>query len=936
MPKVECYADNSSGGIQTELIKRILRVSKDPAVSFSLNGSVLGINDQWSSYNLQFNHETIEKLTDLFSKKQVQAILEKVADTFDTGVLENISLLPHLIKSRQFDGTIVSFDDFYTLTLAAKEVGEENETGLKNLQDLTNALEAIPAPVFFKDANYIYRAVNQAFLDYIGYTREEVVGKGVYDISPKEQADIFYQADVDLVKSGKLQTYETNVIEKSGVKRTVIFHKNIVRNKNGEDLGIIGIVLDITKRKEAEKEAQENASVLNAIMQNSTAHIFVKDPEGRYTHASEAFTKEYGWPKGYMLGKTDHQLFPKEIADRMASWHEQVVEKGQIRIERDELPVKNGVKYYLTTVFSLKDRNDELIGTSLIAGDITDHIKTQKKLEQASERLEHEVEKRTRALSAEISTRKQAEDELRKMLLSSPIAVGISEIDSGRLSFANASLCKLLDRTEEELITDSTLQFWPDLSVRDRLVAELKRNGRTIPIEVQIYGRDKSLVWVLLSWTRVYINGEPKIVSWLHEIEKIKHAEAVLQRSKHELEDIVAERTKELEAEIHEKLKVEQALRDREQLLEAYVRSSSDWFWGMDEELKYSSVSDRFEERTGLSPKDILGKYRWDYLSRSGDENDPWSDHRRTLENHEPFRDYPISVTRKDGTTLHALTSGVPTFDDNGDFTGYVGVAKDVSDEVKAKEHAESVELQLQQSQKMEAIGQLTGGIAHDFNNILAIIVGNAEILQEMIPADDPSQKFLSTIDRSATRGAQLTQRLLAYSRKQELRPVEVNLNELIAGIGDMVERLIGETINVRYQFNTATAFVLADPSQLENAFVNLCINARDAMPDGGDLTIKTNNLVIDANNQSTYPELEPGKYSYLCVTDTGSGMDEKTLAHVFEPFFTTKKVGKGTGLGLSMIYGFAKQSGGATKLFSEPGKGTRARIILPSLSDDF
>ncbi|MBE7638171.1 PAS domain S-box protein [Sneathiella sp. P13V-1] len=935
MPKATCYSEVDSGLTELNFVKRILQISQDPAIALSPEGKVIGINAHWSSYNLKFNHEAIENLTDLFTKKTVSEILKAASGAKETASLNNISLLSRLVKNRKFDASLVNFGDFFTLTLTAKEAAEINETGLHSLQDLTTALEAIPAPVFFKDANYIYRAVNQAFLDHIGYTREEVIGKGVYEVSPKEQADIFYKADVDLVNSGKLQTYETNIVEKSGFKGTAIFHKNIVRNKEGEHLGIIGIILDITKRKEAEREAQENASVLNAIMKNSSAHIFVKDPEGRYTHASETFTKEYGWPPGYMLGKTDHQLFPKPIADRMVEWDQQVVERGQIQIERDELPIKNGTKYYLTTVFSLKDKDGKLIGTSLIAGDITDQIKAQKRLEQASERLEHEVEKRTRALSVEVATRKQAEGELRKMLQSSPIAVGISEIDSGRLSFANASLCKLLGRTEEQLITDSTLQFWPDLSVRAHLVEELRKNGKTVPIETQVYGKNNSLIWVLLSWTRVFINGEPKIVSWLHEIEKIKHAEAVLQRSKDDLEELVAERTQELEIEIEEKQKVEEALRDREQLLESYANASSDWFWGMDKDLKYSTVSDRFQERTGLDPSEIIGKHRWDYLDKSDGADDPWTSHKRTLENQEPFRDFPIALKRKDGTILHALTSGVPTFDEKGEFTGYVGVGKDVSEEVTAREHAKNVEQQLQQAQKMEAIGQLTGGIAHDFNNILAIIMGNAELLQEMVPEDDPLQKFLESIDRSATRGAQLTQRLLAYSRKQELRPVELSLNELIAGIGDMVERLIGETIRVRYQFNTSTSHVLADSGQLENAFVNLCINARDAMPDGGDLVIKTNNLVIDANNQSTYPELEPGNYSYLCVTDTGSGMDEETLAHVFEPFFTTKKVGKGTGLGLSMIYGFAKQSGGAAKLFSEPGKGTRARIILPSLSDD-
>ncbi|MBO6825596.1 MAG: PAS domain S-box protein, partial [Sneathiella sp.] len=598
----------------------------------------------------------------------------------------------------------------------------------------------------------------------------------------------------------------------------------------------------------------------------------------------------------------------------------------------------DGLKHHLIVKFALRDKSENLLGVGLIASDITELTEAENELKRASEELEKEVARRTQELSEEIAIRQQTEEELRNILSDSPIAVGISKPRSGYMSFANESLCKLLGRPREELVGHSTIQFWPDIAVRDRLIKEFRENGRTEPIETQIYAKDKKKLWVLPSWTSLTIDGESVIVSWLQDIEKIKTAEVVLQQSNEELEARVAERTQALKAEIDVRLKVEEALREREQLLETYATASSDWFWGMDTEFRYNSLSDKFEQLTGIPVSSLIGKYRWEYVvpSEAGEQVDAfWKEHRKLLERHEPFRDMPVHIQTSDGSTLHALTSGVPIFDKNGKFDGYVGIGRDVTEAVKAQQHAEAMEIQLRQSQKMEAIGQLTGGIAHDFNNILAIILGNTELMQEMVPPDDQLQRFLGSIDRSANRGAQLTQRLLAYSRKQELRPEKLNINKLIANIGELVDRLISEEIEVTYNFNTATRDVLADPGQLENAFVNICINARDAMPEGGQLDIKTNNLVIDARNQDKYPDLKPGQYSYLCITDTGNGMDEETLAHAFEPFFTTKETGKGTGLGLSMIYGFARQSGGTVSLASTPGHGTRARLILPSVMDE-
>ncbi|KRE16513.1 hypothetical protein ASE66_11435 [Bosea sp. Root483D1] len=242
----------------------------------------------------------------------------------------------------------------------------------------------------------------------------------------------------------------------------------------------------------------------------------------------------------------------------------------------------------------------------------------------------------------------------------------------------------------------------------------------------------------------------------------------------------------------------------------------------------------------------------------------------------------------------------------------------------------------LRQSQKMEAVGQLTGGIAHDFNNILAGIGGSLEMAQARIAqgriAD--TERFLTGAKSAVRRAASLTERLLAFSRRQTLAPKPVNVNGLVNGMLDLITRSVGPTIAIEAVGAAGLWTVHADASQLENALLNLCINSRDAMPDGGRLTIETANRWMD-ERAARSRDLKPGQYVSLCVSDTGTGMTPDVIERAFDPFFTTKPIGQGTGLGLSMVYGFAGQSGGAARIYSEPGKGTMICIYLPRRAGD-
>jgi signal transduction histidine kinase len=285
-----------------------------------------------------------------------------------------------------------------------------------------------------------------------------------------------------------------------------------------------------------------------------------------------------------------------------------------------------------------------------------------------------------------------------------------------------------------------------------------------------------------------------------------------------------------------------------------------------------------------------------------------------------------LQVCAQDGE-IHQIAWSVVVV---GDLVQAVG--RDVTAEREAQAALLRAEDALRQSQKMEALGQLTGGIAHDFNNLLTGIIGSMDILKRRIAAGryDDVERFMDAASTSANRAAALIHRLLAFARRQPLDPQPVDINLLIGGIEDLLRRSVGEQVRLKIALCGQAWLALTDANQLENALLNLVINARDAMPSGGKLTIETGNITLARPDRRGPDEIEPGDYTVVGVTDTGTGMTRETLAKVFDPFFTTKPIGQGTGLGLSMIYGFAKQSGGNVRIESEVGRGTTVRLYLP------
>ena len=287
---------------------------------------------------------------------------------------------------------------------------------------------------------------------------------------------------------------------------------------------------------------------------------------------------------------------------------------------------------------------------------------------------------------------------------------------------------------------------------------------------------------------------------------------------------------------------------------------------------------------------------------------------------------------RKDGTVFPVeITANFMTFD-NQEYS--CSFALDITERKQTERERGRLETQLRQAQRIESIGRLAGGVAHDFNNMLSVILGYAELMKSMVPNDNPLQKYILEIDRAAGHSRNVTRQLLAFSRKQVISPRSLDLNRLVSETQKTLARLIGEDIDLRFSPGPAVWPIRFDPSQIEQILINLAINARDAMPAGGKLTIETANVVLDDDDCRQHVGFTPGAFVMLGVSDNGTGMTPETLSHMFEPFFTTKDLGKGTGLGLATVYGIVKQSAGFIDVYSEPDLGTVFKIYLPRMTE--
>jgi PAS domain S-box-containing protein len=371
-------------------------------------------------------------------------------------------------------------------------------------------------------------------------------------------------------------------------------------------------------------------------------------------------------------------------------------------------------------------------------------------------------------------------------------------------------------------------------------------------------------------------------------------------------------------------------LRHGEQRLRDFADTASDWLFELDEELRISWVSSRWKVLTGRQPEDILGQSILAFVE--GPFFDDAEEVRTRLERHEPVRNVRQRIARPDGSLLHVSVRADPVLDEHGRFLGYRGASQDVTERERAAEVMREKDRALVQASKMEAVGQLTSGVAHDFNNLLTVIVGNLELLGMRLEDAGIDDEELAQAMAASQRAADLTSKLLAFSRRQSLTPVVVDPAPMLEGMVALLRRTLGEAVTVTVDTAPETWPCEVDRSQLENALLNLAINGRDAMTEGGDLRIEASGRTLTAEEGAPL-QLPAGDYVSFRVTDSGGGMPPELLEHVFEPFFSTKPQGRGTGLGLSMVYGFVRQSGGGVRIDSALGEGTTVELLLPRAS---
>jgi len=404
-----------------------------------------------------------------------------------------------------------------------------------------------------------------------------------------------------------------------------------------------------------------------------------------------------------------------------------------------------------------------------------------------------------------------------------------------------------------------------------------------------------------------------------------RQAEARLQQLNLELEQRVQQRT----AELAERKQIEEALRESEmRLRQIFERSTvGKSMTGVDGNLY--RVNQVFADMLGFTIEE-LQQVNFADITHPDDLAESQTCVRRLLSGECTTYRMEKRYRHRDGHWVFADLSATLLRDVRNAPSCFLASIVDITPRKRAEAERQKLEEQLRMAQKMEAIGSLAGGIAHDFNNLLSVILGYTEFAVEGTQEGDPRREALREVKKAGDRAVALTRQLLAFSRKQMLQPVPLNLNQIAAGVEKMLRRILGEDIDYVQILASDVGTICADPGQLEQMLMNLVVNARDAMPDGGKLTIETANVDLDEEYASRHVAVKPGRYVQLAITDTGHGMDVATQARIFEPFFTTKEKGKGTGLGLSTVYGIVKQSGGNIWVYSEPGQGTTFKIYLP------
>jgi PAS domain S-box-containing protein len=764
------------------------------------------------------------------------------------------------------------------------ELENQKEELRKQLEFSQTVMDTTPVPVFYKDAEGRYLGCNKAFEEFTGCSRHGILGKSVFDIAPRHLAEGYHKADLDLMQQNGLQIYETRVVHSDGLEHDVQFFKSCFSDADGAPAGLIGAMLDITERKRAQSALEAQKEFAESLVLNSSIPTFVLDRQHRviiWNHACEKLTgiMAVDVVGSDQLWKVFYQRRHPVLAD--------LVLDGRLDLLPQYYPVhlmsnlvpegvhaetwyqdRGGKGHYLTmSAAPIRDAAGTLIGAIETLEDITEKKQAQDDHDQARRKLQ---------------------------LILDAAGEGIYGVDlQGRVTFVNPAATQMLGWTEQELLGQH----------QHPLIHHTRADGNPLPVEECPIHRSvkegESHQGADLFWRKDGTSFPIEYVSTpIRESGELVGAVVIFKD--------ITERT-----------------RTEEQLLklsQAVVQSPvAIIITDPDGAIEY--VNPKFTEISGYEPHEVLG--RNPRLLKSG--RTPSEVYQRlwaTISSGQVWSG-EIYNRQKCGETYWQHATISPIRNSAGIVSHYMAFAENMTERKRLEE-------QLRHAQKMEAIGLLAGGVAHDFNNILTVIMGFGELLQYGLEADDPKQKHMTQILDAADRATHLTKSLLAFSRKQVMLLQQVELNGLAQRLGKFLMRIIGEDITLRTVFVGERLTVMADSGQIEQLLMNLATNARDAMPAGGELTIRTETVKLGHDFYQQHGFGTPGRYALITVTDNGSGMDSDTQSKIFEPFFTTKAPGRGTGLGLSIVYGIVKQHGGYITIASQPGFGTTFSIYLP------
>jgi PAS domain S-box-containing protein len=477
------------------------------------------------------------------------------------------------------------------------------------------------------------------------------------------------------------------------------------------------------------------------------------------------------------------------------------------------------------------------------------------------------------------------------MIHASPDAITLRSLPERRYIEINQGFTKLTGYLTQEVIgkTPRELGLWVDTEPHEAARQMLESSGEVREEEFRFRTKAGEIRWGSVSAVRVSVNGQECMLAITHDITDRKLAEDAMRRSEEDFRALV-------EGAPYGIYRI---------TLDGRILMANPALVKM---LGYESESE-------LRQRDMATEIYRDPAARNRLIEEFWKK--------KDFRQVEAEWMCKDGRIISVRLNGKPISKNGGEMDYFEVFAEDITERL-------SLERQLRQSQKMDALGRLAGGIAHDFNNLLSVILGHAEILELRLPVNDPLRGGVDTIGQAAERAAGLTKQLLTFSRRQATEAKVVDLNAAVREIEKLVRRVIGEDVQLMMKLEPELGTVRIDPGQLDQVLMNLVVNARDAMPAGGKLILGTVNVELDGSYTRQHLDVAPGHYVALVVSDTGTGMNAETQSHIFEPFFTTKEKGKGTGLGLSTVYGIVKQAGGFIVPYSEPGHGTTFKIYFP------